>query len=84
MNIDREIDIILLALFISIIKLLQLLRFNEKIGLLSQVLKTVSGQMSGMILGFVIVIAAHAQFLNMIYGNFYDGYSSYIRTVTFG
>ena len=45
-----------LAMFFGIIKSLKMMRFNEKVGLLSLVLKTAYQDMYGMIISFIICI----------------------------
>ena len=53
---DNLVIAMALAIFFGMVKTLKLLRFNQKVGLLSLVLKTAAVDMWGMILAFLFAI----------------------------
>ena len=68
-------------LFIAMVKLMRLLRFNVKIVELSSTLRVSLGTMSAFFLYFIIVLCAFAQWGYAVFGNTNVDYYSFITTL---
>lgn len=67
--------------FFSVIQVLKLLRFNQKVGLLALILRTAGKSMGGMTLAFGIAMLAHAWILHMLFAQHFVNYRSYLATL---
>lgn len=68
------------ACFWAVLYILKLLRFNQKIGLLSLVFKMAGEQAGGMGAAFLIVMTGHAWILHMVFYTNYENYRSMAST----
>ncbi|XP_028406520.1 polycystin-1-like isoform X2 [Dendronephthya gigantea] len=71
-----------LAVFVSFLKFLRLLRFNRTIGKLASTLRACVPPLASFFLLFIIVFLAYAQFAFMIFGPEMSDYSSFERCLS--
>lgn len=64
------------AIFFGLIRLLKLLRFNQKIGLLSTILKSSAKNMGGVLMAFLLIMVSHVVLMHNVFGNFSRDYRS--------
>ena len=75
------ISVLAFCSFFSILYILKILRFNQKVGLLSLILKTAGRSMGGMIITFGIAMVAHAWVLTMLFQNNFEKYRNLPNTL---
>lgn len=73
--------IVAIVVFLSLLKLIFLLRFNRKIGILASTLKQCTKEMMAFSFVFFIIIGAYSQFAYVVFGSVLLDYSTFITTV---
>ena len=81
--IDQSFTILLgLAVFVYFLKVLRLLRFNRKISLLSTTMIACTHTLLGFLLTYMLLFAAYAQLMYLVYGRDMPEFSSYQRCLS--
>ena len=81
--IDQSFTILLgLAIFVYFLKVLRLLRFNRKISLLSTTLIACTDTLLGFMLTYMLLFAAYAQIMYLVYGRDMPEFASYQRCLS--
>ena len=81
--IDQSFTILLaLAVFVYFLKVLRLLRFNRKISLLSTTLIACTHTLFGFLLTYMLLFAAYAQLVYIVYGRDMPEFASYQRCLS--
>lgn len=81
--IDQSFTILLgLAIFVYFLKVLRLLRFNRKISLLSTTLIACTDTLLGFMLTYMLLFAAYAQIMYLVYGRDMPEFATYQRCLS--
>ena len=81
--IDQSFTILLaFAIFVYFLKVLRLLRFNRKISLLSTTLIACTETLVGFMITYMLLFAAYAQLMYLVYGRDMAEFSSYHRCLS--
>ena len=74
------ISALALATLLSIIKILKMLRFNQKVGLLSLILRSAGSTMAGPAVAFGIAMVAHAWLMTLVFSSSQYTFRSIVST----
>ena len=81
--IDQSFTILLgLAIFVYFLKVLRLLRFNRKISMLSTTLIACTDTLLGFMLTYILLFAAYAQIMYLVYGRDMPEFATYQRCLS--